>query len=65
MTEKKQSVHVDSAEIHDGIPPFDEQIMHCGVVGETGYGLAGGGFGIYTYCPECGAITSKSQDVEE
>lgn len=26
---------------------------------EGGFGLAGGGFGAYSYCPECGAILSK------
>lgn len=27
---------------------------------ETGFGLAGGGYGTYSYCPECGAILSKT-----
>ena len=28
---------------------------------ETGFGLAGGGYGIYEYCPACGCIVSKTQ----
>lgn len=28
---------------------------------EMGFGLAGGGYGAYTYCPDCGAILWKSQ----
>lgn len=29
---------------------------------EMGYGLAGGGFGPYSYCPTCGVVVHKSQD---
>ena len=29
---------------------------------ETGFGLAGGGFGAYGYCPGCGAIRWKMED---
>lgn len=29
---------------------------------EMGFGLAGGGFGPYTYCTSCGVVVSKSQD---
>lgn len=32
---------------------------------ESGFGLAGGGYGAYTYCPECGAITWKSCEEDE
>lgn len=31
---------------------------------EMGYGLAGGGIGVYEYCPECGNITGKWPDPE-
>jgi len=27
-----------------------------------GFGLAGGGYGAYTYCQECGAILAKTID---
>lgn len=34
---------------------------------ETCFGLAGGGYGTYTYCPKCGQIIDKTQspDYEE
>ena len=48
-------------------PPEYEQGSSCPKCGgetEDGFGLAGGGYGIYTFCPACGIITSKTQ-VEE
>jgi hypothetical protein len=29
---------------------------------ESGFGLAGGGYGPYTYCPECGAMLWKAEE---
>jgi hypothetical protein len=29
---------------------------------EMGYGLAGGGFGPYSYCTTCGIVVNKSQE---
>ena len=29
---------------------------------EMGFGLAGGGYGPYSYCPNCGIVVNKSQD---
>lgn len=29
---------------------------------EMGYGLAGGGYGPYSYCTSCGTVVNKSQD---
>jgi hypothetical protein len=28
---------------------------------DSGFGLAGGGYGVYMYCKDCGFITSKTQ----
>ena len=28
---------------------------------ESGYGMAGGGMGVYTYCEDCGTIIDKVQ----
>lgn len=43
-----------------------DQIERCPVhpelIPEMGYGLAGGGIGPYSYCPQCGRVLSKSQD---
>jgi hypothetical protein len=33
-----------------------------GIKIELGYGLAGGGCGVYKYCEECGTVFDKSQD---
>jgi hypothetical protein len=32
---------------------------------ETGFGLAGGGYGAYGACPECGAILWKTPEDDE
>lgn len=29
---------------------------------EMGFGLAGGGYGPYSFCPQCGIVVNKSQD---
>ncbi len=39
-----------------------EPCPHCGGKTEVGFGLAGGGYGPYTYCEKCQVITSKSDD---
>lgn len=39
-----------------------EKCPHCGGPTEVGFGLAGGGYGPYTYCEKCSAVTSKSAD---
>lgn len=62
----KPSIHVDTAEKRDGLPEYDQgsKCPHCGGEVETGFGMAGGGFGVYTFCPQCKVVTSKSQDAE-
>jgi hypothetical protein len=39
-----------------------EKCPHCGGLTKNGFGLAGGGYGPYTYCEKCEVITSKSAD---
>ena len=34
----------------------------CGTEVEQGYGLAGGGIGVYIYCPKCEEVLVKFQD---
>ncbi len=54
-------VHVDSAEKRARLPAFTEaNCPHCNGPVEVGFGLAGGGFGPYTYCPHCHKVTSKT-----
>lgn len=66
MTEEpKITLHIDSGEQHPGLPEFDETVKcpdHPTARVETGYGLAGGGYGVYTLCSTCCRILSKSQD---
>lgn len=40
----------------------DENCPTCGKETEIGFGLAGGGYGPYTYCQYCEIVTSKSPD---
>lgn len=42
----------------------DSACPTCGAETETGFGLAGGGYGPYTYCPSCEIVTSKSSVIE-
>ena len=39
-------------------------IDHPDVEPEVGFGLAGGGYGAYTYCPECSRILDKTYENE-
>lgn len=39
-----------------------EKCPHCGGPTEVGFGLAGGGYGPYTFCKKCEVVTSKSAD---
>lgn len=36
----------------------------CGAETEMGYGLAGGGCGVYLWCDVCQDVVSKTQDEE-
>lgn len=53
-------VHIDRSDIH--APQADRCPRHPELIPEMGYGLAGGGIGVYSYCSACGAVLSKSQD---
>ena len=37
----------------------------CGSEAEIGFGLAGGGYGAYAYCPKCEVILEKWQEEVE
>ncbi len=61
----KIRVHCDSAEQH--VPKMGEAVCSradCpGEEGwEIGYGLAGGGCGVYHYCDKCEKVVDKTQD---
>lgn len=61
MTDKI-SVHIDSSEQRPDV--LDHQVENCPTCGATvidGFGLAGGGMGIYGYCPKCERVVWKCQ----
>lgn len=60
---KPITVHIDSSEVAKNMPGYRQDLpcATCGVEPETGFGLAGGGYGVYSYCPKCGIVISKSQ----
>lgn len=64
MTDKL-SIHIDPSEQDPSIPDQGpDKCPKCNVRAESGFGMAGGGYGVYTYCPNCGDMLSKTQ-VEE
>ena len=64
------SFHIDAAQKRDGLPGMGAA-KPCGKAGcpapdfETGFGLAGGGYGVYEYCDVCGEIVSKTEINDE
>lgn len=59
------TIFVDLADKEDRIPEFNQDIKcpeHPDLDPETGYGMAGGGMGIYSFCGECDTILSKTID---
>jgi len=58
--DKKVTVCWDSSE-REG-PDTDVCPDHPDARQEMGYGLAGGGMGVYTCCSVCGHIISKTMD---
>ena len=47
--------------------PLLDFCPHCGVETKFGYGLAGGGMGVYRYCEneECGKYFAKIQEKDD
>ena len=56
------TIHFDAKDIDPEIPQAERCPDHPDVEPETGFGLAGGGYGPYTVCRICGRMLSKSQD---
>jgi hypothetical protein len=55
---KKVHIHIDASEKLEGLPDcgtFD-RCPTCGDPLDQGFGLAGGGYGVYDYCPKHGVI---------
>lgn len=63
MSTDKITILIDGAE--QTVPEMNDSLLcpdHLQVEPEIGFGLAGGEYGAYTYCPECGRVLSKTQD---
>lgn len=65
MTEqdKQIHVHIDSSEVRKDLIGFDAEgnCARCHGQLESGFGLAGGGFGVYYYCTTCNEVVDKTQ----
>ena len=60
MTDEKPTIIISPSEPRPDIPTHDvDACPHCGGPVVKGFGLAGGGFGPYTFCEKCERITSK------
>ena len=60
-------LHLSPSRKHESIPDFDTRIRcetHPLTEPEQGFGMAGGGYGVYTFCPSCQRILSKSEEME-
>ena len=61
MTDKI-SVHLDFTEQREDLPDHCPDFCPtCGTEAEIGFGLAGGGYGAYSYCPKCEKMLGKTQ----
>ena len=61
--DKMVAVHIDYATQDPSIPQHGPDVCPtCGVDLEIGFGLAGGGYGAYTYCPEHGVLSKTQTD---
>ena len=62
----KPMVHIDAAEKRPELPDMGKAVA-CGRADcpapefATGFGLAGGGYGVYEYCDTCGKVVSKTE----
>lgn len=54
-------VHIDSSEVRpqDKPPRPDGKCQYCGGETQQGFGLAGRGFGPYSYCETCSRVVDK------
>jgi hypothetical protein len=65
VADDKIVLFIDSATQDPSIPEHSSgRCPEHDVEPEIGYGLEGGGCGVYEYCPVCGRMLSKTQDEE-
>ena len=59
---EKPIIHIDSNEQRPDLPTTcPDKCPECGTEAEHGFGMAGGGFGVYTFCPKCEKLLGKVQ----
>lgn len=60
--DRKHTVHVSSSKVRKDLIGYDDQdrCARCHGELESGFGMAGGGFGVYDYCPVCEEVVSKT-----
>lgn len=63
---ERQLIHMDALNKRSDLPDCgetDDKCPHCGSTLETGFGLAGGGYGVYEYCASeaCGRVVTKTE----
>lgn len=62
-TDDKAILYLDLTDKRGDLPDYDPSVRckdHPNAAVEEGYGLAGGGLGIYTYCADCCVVLSKT-----
>lgn len=63
----KISIHIDAAKKRSDLPDVggtDGKCPTCGGELEIGFGLAGGGYGVYEYCDNetCAKVVTKTDE---
>jgi uncharacterized protein (UPF0212 family) len=56
------SIHIDGSDKRKDIPDITGQ-THCPACNselQSGFGLAGGGYGVYMYCEKCERVVEKT-----
>lgn len=62
MSNSDISVHIDSIEQREDILNYQVQSCpKCSTGVQDGFGMAGGGMGVYGYCPKCERVVWKCQ----
>ena len=56
------TIHIDTVAQHSDVPGGCPDVCpDCGTEAEHGFGMAGGGMGVYTFCPKCEKMLGKVQ----